>query len=122
MKPSTLFFVSCHPWCGRHGAHLYDKLNKPWLPVIFTLQELEFLGCKESCPTKHFDDPQRYYESFFKELGLKIESADPIVDFIETLSQRHDYAIIKRRMERALGQNYLEKVQLTWIDYVLKVV
>lgn len=32
-------YVRMHPWCGKHGGHLYEKINKSHAHVIFNEEE-----------------------------------------------------------------------------------
>lgn len=42
-KPDAKFFIRCHPWCSRHGGHLYNKINKAYAHLVFTDEELKQL-------------------------------------------------------------------------------
>src|SRR5207249_2471927 len=37
-------YLRAHPWCSRHGTHLYYKLNKAFAHLVFTDEELKSLG------------------------------------------------------------------------------
>ena len=37
--------MRCHPWCSRHGGHLYRQKNKAFAHLIFNDEELTKLGC-----------------------------------------------------------------------------
>ena len=43
-KPDSLICVRCHPWCSRHGGHLYHQMNKAFVHLVFTDTELGLLG------------------------------------------------------------------------------
>ena len=44
LSPEGKVYLRCHPWCSRHGGHLYRKLNKAYVHLIFSEEELNSLG------------------------------------------------------------------------------
>ena len=39
-----MIFVRFHPWTSRDGGHLYDQLNKAFVHLVFTPDELAQMG------------------------------------------------------------------------------
>jgi len=37
-------YLRCHPWCGRHGGHLYQQINKAFVHLVFNESELLEMG------------------------------------------------------------------------------
>jgi 2-polyprenyl-3-methyl-5-hydroxy-6-metoxy-1,4-benzoquinol methylase len=37
-------YMRTHPWSSRHGGHLYRKINKAFVHLVFTQEELELMG------------------------------------------------------------------------------
>ncbi len=66
-------FVRCHPWCSRHGTHLYQKLNKAYVHMVFSDHELEKLGYIQE-KTRKVIHPLHEYGQLFAAAGLKIVS------------------------------------------------
>lgn len=70
-SPTARIYLRAHPWISRHGGHLYRTINKAYIHILFTPEELEKLGYK--C-----DEMQRVlypivtYEDWIKKAGLKI--------------------------------------------------
>jgi 2-polyprenyl-3-methyl-5-hydroxy-6-metoxy-1,4-benzoquinol methylase len=61
----------CHPWTSRHGAHLYRRLNKAFLHLIFTREELkDKLDISLDFSQKVTD--LKIYENWIQEAGLRI--------------------------------------------------
>ena len=60
-RPGTLVHCHCHPWCGRHGGHLYHTINKAFVHLIFTEEELERLGYEVDA-TQRVISPQVTYQ------------------------------------------------------------
>ena len=64
-------FVRCHPWCSRHGAHAHTSLNKAFVHLVFTEEELYSLGILTT-PTQMLLDPIKAYKKLFQDAGLSI--------------------------------------------------
>ena len=63
-SPGARIYIRCHPWLGRHGGHLYQKLNKAFAHLIFSNEELAALGC-ESVYTTQSLYPLKEYRAWF---------------------------------------------------------
>lgn len=63
-KINTQVFVRCHPWCSRHGTHLFKHKNKAYLHLFFNDDELERLGIKGQ-PVHRVVHPQDTYNQWF---------------------------------------------------------
>lgn len=64
-------FVRCHPWLSRHGTH--NDLNKAFLHLVFTDEELYAMGVKSTIAHKLLD-PLESYRKLFKNAGFTILS------------------------------------------------
>lgn len=64
-------FVRCHPWASRHGAHVHETLNRAYLHLVFSEQELATMGIKAK-PVQKLLDPLTAYKKVFKDAGLSI--------------------------------------------------
>lgn len=71
-------YVRCHPWCSRHGGHLYRFLNKAFVHLVFTDEELRLLGAEpQHC--LRFTRPVSSYGHAIDAAGLK-QDAEPEAD------------------------------------------
>ncbi len=70
LAPDAKIYVRCHPWCSRHGTHLYHQVNKAYMHLVFTEQELEEMGHK-GFPTRKIIHPIKAYEGWFRAADLK---------------------------------------------------
>ena len=116
---SGVLFVKCHPWCGIHGTHLYNKINKPCLSSIFTKDELLEIGCEEDLFVNKFKDPVNDYEKIFDLAGFKVIKKNVISDSLPF--KKYDIKIIEKRMERIVGEDYFNKTKIEWVDYILQI-
>lgn len=63
VRPGGRVYVRLHPWCSRHGTHLYHQLNKAFLSVYLTPGELAGMGLAER-PTRRFSAPLDEYRGW----------------------------------------------------------
>jgi len=64
-------YMRCHPWCSRHATHLYHTVNKAYIHLIFTEDELAEMGH----PTDHkfrIIHPMAQYQDVFNRAGFRI--------------------------------------------------
>jgi 2-polyprenyl-3-methyl-5-hydroxy-6-metoxy-1,4-benzoquinol methylase len=67
---STYIFCRCHPWTSPHAGHYYQELNKAYIQLIFTEDEIIKLGLKPNFSQKTYL-PLNHNEKWFKETDLK---------------------------------------------------
>jgi len=87
LAPNGVIFVRCHPWCSRHGTHLYHQINKAFVHIIFSEEELTEMNLK-GLPTRKIIHPLDTYEALFKNAGLKMNAEpwvtrEPVENFFE---------------------------------------
>lgn len=83
-KSDTKIFVRCHSFMSRHGGHLYRQLNKAWLHLFFSDEELEKIGVKMEFTKKTYF-PIRDQKSWIQSSGLKIIAEDIIRTQVEDI-------------------------------------
>jgi hypothetical protein len=69
--------LRCHPWCSRHGGHLYNSLNKAFVHVVLSKDELIEMGHEVETVAKVIY-PQGTYNDAIRLAGLKVNSQDII--------------------------------------------
>jgi len=74
---NSKIYLRCHPWCSRHGGHLYNSLNKAFAHVVFSKSELESMGYEVEDVAKVIM-PRATYTTAIKSAGLKVVSEDVI--------------------------------------------
>jgi hypothetical protein len=74
---NSKIYLRCHPWCSRHGGHLYNSLNKAFAHVVFSKSELEGMGYEVEGVAK-VTHPRATYDTAIKNSGLKKISEDII--------------------------------------------
>lgn len=117
-------YLRCHPWCGRHGGHLYRKINKAFVHLVLSEEELRFLGVEPEHNTKVIR-PLKYYHEAINAAGLVIQS-QPEMDNQEVEDFFRDVPAIRKRILRhwdvedwSADQPSFQMSQC-FVDYVLK--
>jgi SAM-dependent methyltransferase len=113
-------YLRCHPWCGRHGGHLYREINKAFVHVIFTEEELKELGFVEQEFNLKIIYPVSKYEEYIKYSDLKILERDVDVQDVENFFIKNE--IISNRLKKIIPvkerfPNY--QMSQCFHDYVL---
>lgn len=87
-------FIRFHPWASRHGTHLYKTLNRAYLHLVFSPEELYAMGFKEM-PTQPALDPIALYKHIIQEAGFSIIKEDLVTQPVETFFT-HNPDILRR--------------------------
>lgn len=116
-------FTRCHPWCSRHGGHLYETVNKAFAH-FFIPEEI----CKRLTP--HYPiqkviHPFSTYGNWFDAAGLKEVSDEPIQDepeaYFQTMAERiKPHWRSSHSPEYANGSTFPQMpMSISFIDYQL---
>lgn len=120
--------IRCHPYTSRTGTHLYKSLNKAYLHLIFTEQELSSMGLNGIKTIKIIENPIEYYRKLIRKNGFKIisqkEDRTEIEDFFI-----QDKSIVRRIKENWIGsENRLlatgiefpkEIMEIQFVDFII---
>lgn len=125
--PLGKILMRCHPWASRHGTHLYKQLNKAYLHLVFTPDEIYAMGLKETT-TQPALDPISLYRTLIKEAGLTILKEDTITQPIEMFFT-HNPEILRRIKDKwktstnpllASGEEFPREIlELQFADFTL---
>lgn len=132
LRPGGSVYVRCHPFCSRHGTHLYQKINKAFIHLIFTEEELEKLGYGKEfqLPTRKIIHPIITYNEWFKTANFQLykrdhvyrEAVEPFFENIPLVAKR-----IKDHWKDSSDKNLksgkgFPRIQLEqqFVDYILK--
>ena len=121
-------FCRCHPWTSRHGTHIYKKLNKAFVHIIFSEDELAKFDI-DPLPTKRILDPLGNYQEILKSTNLEIVTEKITTTPVEMLFSLEP-AIVRRiknlwiedgNNPYADGINFPREIlEMDFVDYVLK--
>lgn len=120
LSPQGKVYMRCHPWMSRHATHLYHDINKAYIHLVFTDEEI-----KELAPdSKFFEEsvkvtkPLMTYAEHIGEAGLKAENRRDITEKAEAFFK---VPLIADRITRNTGFNEFPEFQMSlqFLDYVL---
>lgn len=117
-------YVRFHPWCGRHGGHVYKKLNKAFAHLVFSQDELRNLGAEAESAQRVFA-PLNTYANIIETAGLKQES-EPEIDSQEVESFFSENPLVRERILKHWGLTEWGssppafQMSQCFVDYVLK--
>lgn len=95
-SPTTKIFVRCHPWCSRHGGHLYSKLNKAYVHIVLNDEELAYLDAVPDKVMNKVFMPIGTYRDYFKKAGFVVSKEDIVRTPIENFFKEN--ALVKERI------------------------
>ncbi len=72
LSPNGRIYVRTHPWCSRHGTHIYNELNKAFMHLVFTEEEIESLGLSQQ-KVRKVKLPVFEYNNIFTNAGFRIK-------------------------------------------------
>lgn len=123
----TEIFIRTHPWAGRHAPHLYKKINKAFVHLVFTEEELDEMGFELKEESKKPSNPAlmplHTYNELFKN-KFKIISHDIDRDPIEQFFKNN--ALVKSRIMNNFKGNNVgsfpnHQMGQSFIDYKIKI-
>ena len=111
-------FARCHPYTSKNGTHLGEQINKAFLHLVFSDDELATLGITNRY-TRKILDLNSSYQRFFEEAGLKVvreEIKKCPVDSI-FLTDSRITSRIKKNLD--IQDNIINFLEVEYIDYEL---
>lgn len=120
---NTKIYVRCHPWSSRHGSHLYKQLNKAFIHLIFTDEQLDSMGCKRPFVQKTLF-PINAYNNLFRSNHFTVENMQlhkfPVEKFFITNQLLHSI-LLKRFMRSNNKKGFpIKQLETSFVDFVLK--
>lgn len=120
LSPDGKIFLRAHPYTSRHARHLHHYINKAYLHLIFSKEELSSLIPEQNLALENFGSvfPLRQYDDLFKSVGLKTVSRRDIVEPVEPFFKQ---GVIAERILKNLNLKELPEFQmsLSFLDYTL---
>jgi len=124
LSESGKIYLRCHPWTGRHGGHVYRKINKAFVHLVLNDEEMSHLGVDLEY-NKRILFPISTYNKAIDEAGLERESETEI-DTQEVESFFEENPLVKSRILATFGLNEwtaekpVFQMSQCFLDYVLK--
>lgn len=114
----TIIKVRCHPWTSRHGAHLYNSINKAFAHILLSEEELQKHITE---PVRRITRPLAEYQLIFEKAGLHVVSMERRLAPLEPLFKTQQMVDI---FYHKLGGNreWQESVlPIIFVDYTLTI-
>lgn len=124
MASDGKIFLRCHPWCGRHGGHIYRKFNKAFAHLVFHPDELKILGSPIDYNARVLR-PLKTYGEIIDAAGL-VNDVEPEIDNQEVEDFFRDTPLVRDRILKVWGVDKWEhdppsfQMSQCFVDYVLK--
>jgi len=115
-------FIRCHPWCSRHGGHLYHKLNKAFVHLFLTDTEIQELTGESPMFVQKILYPVIQYSEWFKNAGLKVKQSNTDRNYIDPFFQKnqlvrnHIFGIWGRQPNEQFPKHQLEQ---SFLDFIV---
>jgi 2-polyprenyl-3-methyl-5-hydroxy-6-metoxy-1,4-benzoquinol methylase len=113
----TKIFVRCHPWIGRHASHLYRQINKAWIHVFFTEEEIRSMGYNMDFVFKTYF-PMATQNKWFNDAGFKVVSSDTTKTVVEPFFKRSE---LKSRLPNEFKEFPEWQMCQAFNDYVIQI-
>jgi len=112
-------YIRCHPFCSRHGTHLYKKLNKAYVHMVFSDEELASMGYKNDIAQKTLF-PVAQNNTWFSKTGYKVVSHDTVKTLVEDFFKQNK--LISARATKKEYNNKFPEYQMSQVfnDYILQ--
>jgi len=114
-------YIRCHPFISKHGTHLYHELNKAYVHLVFTNDEIKTILPDSKYQEKNIGViyPVKTYRGWFKDSDLnvlneRIYEEKPVPPFFKIPK-------IAERILQNTGTNQFPEYQmgLMFVDYTL---
>lgn len=120
LAPKGKVYVRTHPFVSRHGTHLYHDLNRAFVHLVFTPDELRQLipQSRYAEPSANVTTPLMTYERLFTGAGLQIAKQNQVTEKVEPFFK---IPKIAERIMRNTGMSSFPDFQMgiQFVDYIL---
>lgn len=115
-------YVRNHPWCSKHGGHLYEHVNKAYVHVIFDEVEQMRLFGRTGEFVQKLPHPIITYREWFHKSGLEILTENPIrEESIPSLFSSMDNTHIQERLAKHWkGGDATDHLPISFVQYLLE--
>ena len=119
-------FIRCHPWVSRHGAHLHAQINKAFVHLVFSPEELQNMGYEPKRFTHRLLDPLASYSQLFQKIGFSTVRYEPVRTTVEPFFYTNERVMrrIKEKWQTMSGYSDGKKfprefMEIEVVDYTL---
>jgi SAM-dependent methyltransferase len=126
LKNDGSIYARVHPFGSRHATHLYHTLNKAFVHLVFTDEELKQLGFPVE-PSAKLKFPLVGYGGWISRGGLRSSSCNMLRESIEPIFLRNQ--LLRQRIVKTFKDDPMSarirgipnfQMEIQFCDYVLK--
>jgi len=81
--------IRFHPWISRHGAHLYNQINKAFIHLLYNEEQLQEMGFAPEKVHKVIH-PMWSYKGWIEKAGLKVQKENKVLEPVEDFFLKND--------------------------------
>lgn len=122
LAPDGQIFCRCHPWTSKHGSHLYEKVNKAYVHLVLTPDELAQAGYVPEYNLR-LVKPMAAYNNWFESAGLQIQNRKVTQDAVPEFFIHHGEILDRIRKVTWGGKldrdQALKIMSNQFVDYLL---
>jgi 2-polyprenyl-3-methyl-5-hydroxy-6-metoxy-1,4-benzoquinol methylase len=119
--PHTKVFIRNHPFCSRHGKHMFTTMNKAFLHMFFDDMELVRLCGNSGEFTRPVLRPLFEYRAWLAQSNFNVEletaSTTPIEQYF---LKPENYLLRDKILARYENDDPTRHMQIDFVDYVLR--
>lgn len=112
-------YVRNHPWCSRHGGHLYKQINKAFLHLVLDEVELTRIGGWSCEHNIKIIRPIQTYQHWFNQSGFQVKSEIPVRTKVEDFFLKPS-EINTRLVDLYGNKEELSNLEIELVEYILE--
>ena len=110
-------YVRTHPWCSRHATHLYRQINKAYIHMLFSDEQIKNMGYEQE-KVRIIKNPIQEYSKLFTEAGFKILSGpNEVKESVESFFI--STPVIADKFKELYNGKFPDALDKQFIDYIL---
>ena len=119
LSTNGTIYLNNHPWCSRHGGHLYKAKNKAFMHMVFDEVELTRMGgYAPDCSTLHILKPLEEYRLWIAEADLEVVSEMVIRDKVEPFFLKN--YVVNDKLKSHYPDKMIDHLEISFVEYVLR--
>ncbi len=120
LKNEGKLYLKCHPWCSRHGSHIYKQLNKAFIHLVLDDIELTRFGGIASEHCIKLSKPVETYKHWIEAAGFDIQSELIQTSDVEPYFLKTSLVNNKIRSHWKADDVIENHMSVDFVEYVLK--
>lgn len=121
LAPDGTIHMRCHPFTSRHATHAYNDINRGYMHLIFTPEEIQQLIPTSEHMVQNIGvtRPILTYQGFIESAGLKIVNRYDVVEPVSAYFKNVPFA--GRIIQQSKFSQFPEfQMSVQFLDYILK--